>query len=93
MRAAEILAREGIEVEIVDPRSLVPLDRDVIRTSVRKTGRLIVADTGWKNCGFSAEIAALAAEDCFAELRAPVRRVCLADVPMPTSCAKPLYIG
>jgi pyruvate dehydrogenase E1 component beta subunit len=87
LRAAEILAREGIEVEIVDPRSLVPLDRDMICISVRKTGRLIVADTGWKNCGFSAEIAALASEDCFADLRAPVRRVCLADVPMPTSCA------
>jgi len=87
LTAAEELAKEGISVEIVDPRSLVPLDAEAIRNSVRKTGRLVIADEAGPTAGFSAEIAALATEDAatFARLRAPVKRVCALQVPIPYS--------
>src|SRR3954452_13714239 len=85
LAAAEELAKEGISVEIVDPRSLVPLDAETIRNSVRKTGRLVIADEAGPTAGFSAEIAALASEDAatFARLKAPVKRVCALQVPIP----------
>jgi pyruvate dehydrogenase E1 component beta subunit len=87
LAAAEELENEGISVEIVDPRSLVPLDAETIRGSVQKTGRLVIADEAGPTAGFSAEIAALASEDAatFARLRAPVRRVCALPVPIPYS--------
>lgn len=85
LRAREILEEMGVSVEIVDPRSLKPLDETVILNSVRKTGRLVIADTGWKSCGISAEIAALTAEKAFSSLKAPIRRVALPEVPTPTS--------
>jgi pyruvate dehydrogenase E1 component beta subunit len=87
LAAAEELETEGISVEIVDPRSLVPLDAETIRGSVQKTGRLVIADEAGPTAGFSAEIAALASEDAatFARLRAPVKRVCALPVPIPYS--------
>jgi pyruvate/2-oxoglutarate/acetoin dehydrogenase E1 component len=87
LAAAEQLAAEGISVEIVDPRTLVPLDTETIRGSVRKTGRLVIADEAGPTAGFSAEIAAIATEDAatFARLRAPVKRVCALQVPIPYS--------
>src|SRR3954463_12071755 len=87
LAAAEELAKEGISVEIVDPRTLVPLDAEAIRNSVRKTGRLVIADEAGPTAGFSAEIAALATEDAatFARLKAPVKRVCALQVPIPYS--------
>jgi pyruvate/2-oxoglutarate/acetoin dehydrogenase E1 component len=87
LAAAEELAKEGISVEIVDPRSLVPLDAATIRNSVRKTGRLVIADEAGPTAGFSAEIAAIATEDAatFARLHAPVKRVCALQVPIPYS--------
>jgi len=87
LAAAEELAKEGISVEIVDPRSLVPLDAEAIRNSVRKTGRLVIADEAGPTAGFSAEIAALATEDAatFARLKAPIKRVCALQVPIPYS--------
>ena len=84
-RAREILKEIGIEVEIVEPRTLKPLDESVILQSVRKTGRLVVADTGWKSCGFAAEVSALVAEKEFSSLKAPIRRITLPDIPTPTS--------
>jgi acetoin:2,6-dichlorophenolindophenol oxidoreductase subunit beta len=85
--AAEELATEGISVEIVDPRTLVPLDREAIRNSVQKTGRLVIADEAGPTAGFSAEVAAVATEDAatFARLKAPVKRVCALQVPIPYS--------
>ena len=85
--AAQTLAEEGISVEVVDPRTLVPMDVDTIRASVRKTGRLVVADEAGPTAGASAEIAALVTEDpqTFAALRAPVKRVCALHVPIPYS--------
>jgi pyruvate/2-oxoglutarate/acetoin dehydrogenase E1 component len=87
LAAAEELAPEGISVEVVDPRTLVPLDRETIRSSVQKTGRLVIADEAGPTCGFSAEIAAVATEDMatFASLEAPVKRVCALQVPIPYS--------
>jgi pyruvate/2-oxoglutarate/acetoin dehydrogenase E1 component len=87
LAAAEELAREDVSVEIVDPRTLVPLDTETIRQSVRKTGRLVIADEAGPTAGFSAEIAAIVAEDAatFARLQAPVKRVCALPVPIPYS--------
>jgi len=85
LHAAEQLAGEGIEVEVVDPRTIRPLDEDTILASVRKTGHLIVADTSWELCGFASEVAALAAERAFDSLKAPVRRISLANCPAPVS--------
>lgn len=84
-RAEEALARAGIQVEIVDPRSLRPLDEGIILRSLEKTGRLVVADNAWPRCSVASEIAALAVERGFHHLKAPVRRVTLPDVPTPTS--------
>lgn len=82
--AAEELAREdGIEVEVIDPRSISPLDEELILGSLARTGRLVVADTGWKTGGVTAEVAALAAEKGFASLKAPVARVACPDLPTP----------
>src|SRR5207342_1617450 len=74
-------------VEVVDPRTLVPLDAATIRKSVQKTGRLVIADEAGPTAGFSAEIAAIATEDSatFARLKAPVKRVCALQVPIPYS--------
>ena len=87
LAAAGALAQEGVSVEVIDPRSLVPMDADAIRASVRKTGRLVVADEAGPTAGASAEIAALATEDpaTFKALKAPVRRVCALQVPIPYS--------
>jgi pyruvate/2-oxoglutarate/acetoin dehydrogenase E1 component len=85
--AAEELASEGISVEVVDPRTLVPLDTGAIRASVQKTGRLVIADEAGPTAGFAAEVAAVATEDAatFARLAAPVQRVCALQVPIPYS--------
>lgn len=85
LRAASELEKTGISAEVVDIRSLQPLDEKTIIASVRKTGRLIAADTGWKICGISAEIAALAAEYAHDVLKAPVRRITLPAAPTPAS--------
>src|SRR5215469_9269284 len=87
LAAAETLAAEGISVEVVDPRTLVPLDTETIRQSVRKTGRLVIADEAGPTAGFSAEVAAVVTEDAatFAYLKAPVKRVCALQVPIPYS--------
>lgn len=87
LAAAEDLAAEGISVEVIDPRTLVPLDGDTIRRSVRKTGHLIVVDESAPVCSVASEIMAVIAEDwesCRA-LRAPMRRVCMPAVPVPFS--------
>jgi len=85
--AAEELAADGISCEIVDPRSLRPLDEETILASLAKTGRLVVSDTGWSTGGVCAELAALAAEKGFASLKAPVVRVAAPDLPTPAGCS------
>lgn len=83
--AAENLEKEGIDVEIVDLRSLKPLDENIIFSSIKRTGRLVIADIGWKTGGISAEIAARASERAFSYLKAPIQRVTLPDTPTPAS--------
>jgi pyruvate/2-oxoglutarate/acetoin dehydrogenase E1 component len=87
LAVAEELARDGISIEVVDPRTLVPMDVDTIRASVRKTGRVVIVDEAPATCSAASEIAALIVEDAetFQVLKAPVRRVCAASVPVPYS--------
>ena len=92
LAAAEQLAAEGIEVEVVDPRTLVPLDREMILASVRKTNKLVVAVEDVQTCGVSAEIAAIVAEDAFDFLDAPIRRVAARDIPIPLAPACEDYV-
>jgi pyruvate/2-oxoglutarate/acetoin dehydrogenase E1 component len=87
LRAAAAVEPLGIEVEVIDPRTLKPLDETSILKSVRKTGRLVVVDTAWKTCGMAAEVSALAAEHAFDFLKAPIRRITLPDIPTPSSYA------
>jgi pyruvate/2-oxoglutarate/acetoin dehydrogenase E1 component len=84
-RAADILSEQGISAEVIDPRSIRPLDEEIILNSIAKTRHLVVADTSWATYGFAAEVAAVAAEKGFADLQAPVRRVTLPDSPAPVS--------
>jgi pyruvate dehydrogenase E1 component beta subunit len=85
LQAAELLAKDGVEAEVVDPRTLRPLDEDVVFDSVRKTNRCVVVEEGWRYAGFGAEIADRVQRECFDALDAPVVRVTAADVPMPYS--------
>jgi len=85
LQAADLLAKDGVEAEIVDPRTLRPLDEDLIFESVRKTNRCVVVEEGWRYAGFGAEIADRVQRECFDALDAPVVRVTAADVPMPYS--------
>ena len=85
LEAAEALVQDGISVEVIDPRTLVPLDEDTILNSVRKTNRLVVVDEAFSPCGVGAEVAALAADEAFFYLDAPVKRVHALSVPEPSS--------
>ncbi|MBT4043269.1 MAG: alpha-ketoacid dehydrogenase subunit beta [Rhodospirillaceae bacterium] len=87
LAAAEVMEKEGVSVEVVDPRTLYPMDNDTIRASVQKTGRLVIADEAGPTAGASAEIAALVTEDAttFAAMKAPLCRVCALQVPIPYS--------
>jgi pyruvate dehydrogenase E1 component beta subunit len=87
LRVAEKLAKEGVDIEVVDPRSLKPLDLDTILGSIKKTGRLVVVDEGYPRCGFATDIAAIAASMAFRDLKAPVKLVTPPDTPVPFSPA------
>ena len=83
LKAAEELAKEGIEAEVIDLRTLRPLDTDTLVASVRKTGRAVTVEEGWQQSGVGAEVAARLMEHAFDYLDAPVLRVSGKDVPMP----------
>jgi pyruvate dehydrogenase E1 component beta subunit len=87
LAVAEEFAEQGISLEVIDPRTLVPLDAETVRASVRKTGRLVIVDEAPPTCSAASEIAALVTEDpeTFRALRAPVQRVCAVPVPVPYS--------
>jgi pyruvate/2-oxoglutarate/acetoin dehydrogenase E1 component len=85
LEAAEVLALEGIECEVVDPRTTVPLDRETLIGSVRRTTRAVVVDEGHRSYGVGAELAAVVSEGAFYFLDAPVRRLGAMDVPIPFS--------
>jgi pyruvate dehydrogenase E1 component beta subunit len=83
LQAAETLAAEGVDAEVIDLRTLRPLDMPTVLDSVKKTHRVVVVDEGWKSGSLSAEIVARIVEQAFYELDAPVARVCSAEVPIP----------
>ncbi len=83
LKAAEELAKDNIDAEVIDLRTLKPMDSETIIESVKKTGRLVTVEEGWKQSGVGAEIAARMMEEAFDYLDAPVMRVCGKDVPMP----------
>ncbi|MCL4499319.1 MAG: alpha-ketoacid dehydrogenase subunit beta [Chloroflexi bacterium] len=85
LAVADRFAKEGVELEIIDPRTLVPMDWETIFQSVRKTGRLIVMDEGPFTDGVAAEIVAKVGKECFDYLDAPIERVCATDTPIPFS--------
>lgn len=87
LAAAEELEKEGIAVEVIDPRTLVPLDMDTILGSLKKTGRLIVVHEGWTRGGFGSEVVSAVCETAFDLLKVPPRRLGAADVPPPYSPA------
>lgn len=88
MQAAALLEKQGISVEVIDPRTLVPFDKETILRSVAKTGRLVIVDEAYASCGVSAEIAALAATEAVYDLDAPVHRICA--LPAPHAFSPPL---
>jgi len=92
LAAAEQLSKEGISAEVVDPRTLTPLDKEAIVKSVKKTGRLVVVSEDCKTTGVSAEIAALVAEEALDYLDAPVKRVAEPDTPIPFSPSMEQYV-
>ena len=83
LAAAEALAADGIACDVIDPRSLRPLDLETLAASVRRTGRAVVVEEGWPECGVAANLATHLYEACFDWLDAPIARVTAADVPMP----------
>lgn len=85
LAAAEQLAKEGISVEVIDPRTVSPLDTDTILASVKKTGRLLIVDEAFSPCSLGAEIAARVADTGFDDLDAPIRRINGAFAPTPYS--------
>lgn len=85
LSAGDALAAEGIEIDVIDPRTLKPLDESMILESVHRTGRLVVADAAWRSCGAAAEIAAIVADRAFRDLKAPIRRITLPEAPAPSS--------
>jgi len=82
---ANELRKEGIDIEFIDLRTIKPLDEDLILSSVKKTGRLVIVDASWKTNSITAEVAAIVAEKAFSYLRAPIQRVNLPDTPAPAS--------
>jgi acetoin:2,6-dichlorophenolindophenol oxidoreductase subunit beta len=90
--AAETLAKEGISAEVVDPRTLEPLDKATLLASVKKTGRLVVTDESHDNCSIAAGLAAIIADEGFASLRAPIKRVTIPHVPVPFAVSLEDYV-
>jgi pyruvate dehydrogenase E1 component beta subunit len=92
LEAAELAARDGIEVEVLDPRGLRPLDVEAIVRTVEKTGRVIISHEAGKTGGASAEVAAIIAEQCITSLEAPIMRVCGIETPVPQSVALEQFV-
>jgi pyruvate dehydrogenase E1 component beta subunit len=89
---AEELQLKGISIEVYDPRSLLPFDKKLLKISVKKTGRVVIVDDSNRTCGFAAEVSAFLSEECYDSLRAPIKRVTRADVPVPFSSSLEAYV-
>jgi pyruvate dehydrogenase E1 component beta subunit len=92
LRAAEVLEKQGVNVEVVDPRTLTPLDKQAIIRSVKKTGRIVIVSEDCKTAGVSAEIAASVAEEALDYLDAPIKRLAEPDTPIPFSPTLEQYV-
>lgn len=87
IKASNHLTKEEVDVEVIDLRSIKPLDTELLFESVKKTGRLVIVDGGWKTCGLAAEISTLVCENIFEYLKVPIIRITLPDTPVPASLA------
>ena len=85
LKATEALVKDGVDVELIDLRSLKPYDKELLISTVKKTGRLVIVDNSWKTGGFSAELSSYISEFAFKYLKAPIIRVNLPDIPAPAS--------
>ena len=85
LEAAEKLESEGYSIEVFDPRTLFPLDKPMLKKSVAKTGRVVIMDDSTRTCSFASEVCAFLSDECFSLLKAPVKRITRADVPVPFS--------
>jgi len=85
LEVAEKLESEGYSIEVFDPRTLFPLDKPMLKKSVEKTGRAIIMDDSTRTCSFASEVAAILSDECFSSLKAPIKRITRADVPVPFS--------
>jgi pyruvate/2-oxoglutarate/acetoin dehydrogenase E1 component len=92
LAAAETLAKEGISAEVIDPRTLQPLDKPALLASVKKTGRVLITDESHDNCGIAAGLAAIIADEGFTSLHAPIKRVSIPPVPVPYSVPLEEYV-
>lgn len=92
LEAANILAKEGISVEVVDPRTIVPFDKEAILKSVRKTGRVVIVDEDYDRCGFASWVAAIIADEALEYLDTPIKRITTPNVPIPFSPPLEKYI-
>lgn len=93
--ASKVFEQRGVNAEVIDLRTVKPWDRELVFSSIAKTGRLVIADAAWKTGSVAAEIAATVAEGAFQMLKAPIVRVCLPDAPAPTSASleRAYYLG
>jgi len=91
LKAAEVLKKQGVSLEVIDARSISPFDDTTVVESVRKTGHLIVADYDWINCGFGAEVATRIYEKCMDNLKSPISRIGFAEAHCP--CSRPLEVA
>ena len=92
LEVAEKAETEGRSIEVFDPRTLLPLDKELLKKSVSKTGRVIIFDDSNRTCGYAAEISAFISEECFKYLKAPIKRITRADVPVPFSRTLEQYV-
>jgi len=92
VEVAKEVEGKGISIEVLDLRTLLPIDKDLIKKSISKTGRVIIIDDSNKTCGVAAEISAIIGEEVFTHLKAPIRRISRADVPVPFSLPMECYV-
>lgn len=92
LEAARKLEDEKISVEVIDPRTVIPLDKDAILSSVKKTGRLVIVDEDYERCGFASEVASIVASEAFYDLDAPIKKVATPNVPIPFSPALEKFV-
>jgi pyruvate dehydrogenase E1 component beta subunit len=88
LKSAEVMGKHGVDLEIIDVRSIAPFDDQTVIDSVKKTGHLIIADYDWLHCGFSAEVAARVYDTCYNTLKSPIKRLGFAEAHCP--CTRPL---